>query len=155
MNYPNPDKVVYATTQPTPFPCQLTTDDGGTRHPMHKHGAFLNKAGDGNTDMSSGHIHRVRNFKVIPDLTDGHTHELTTLPCGTGMPRATARNGPVAMLLGEAETPEIRAQLERLRIQTLESNYAHQKRMVGWAVGLGVLAVVGVVVTAIVFSSGD
>jgi hypothetical protein len=58
---------------------------------MHKHGAWLNAEGDGNTDVDSGHFHRVRGFKVLPDPSDGHVHALTTLPCGAGAPRNVAR----------------------------------------------------------------
>lgn len=95
MAYPNPDKVRYPTGQPLAFTCQLTTRTPGRVYPMHNHGTWLSAEGDGNTDIDSGHFHRVRNFKVLPDESDGHTHELTMLPCGASAPRTVGRDGPI------------------------------------------------------------
>ena len=95
MRYPNPDNVRYPTGQPLAYPCQMTTRTAARMYPMHQHGAWLDKDGNGNTDLDSGHFHRVRNFKVLPDESDGHTHELTMLPCGAGAPRTTGREGPI------------------------------------------------------------
>jgi hypothetical protein len=89
--YPNPADVVYARPLPPGFPCQQTTTNTGKNVPMHKHGAWLNAEGTGNTDVDSGHYHRVRDFKVQPDPSDGHTHALTMLPCGAGAPRTTGQ----------------------------------------------------------------
>lgn len=94
--YPDPDAVVYATTMPPQHPCQLTTDNTGRIYPMHHHGAWIDKLGNGNTDLDSGHWHHIRSFKVESDPTDGHTHELTMLPCGAGAPQSVAR--PSAMV---------------------------------------------------------
>ena len=85
--YPNPDRVVYPTGLPLAYPCQMTTRDPARMYPMHEHGAWLDKDGNGNTDVDAGHFHRVRGFKVLPDESDGHTHRLTQLPCGAGAPR--------------------------------------------------------------------
>jgi hypothetical protein len=60
-------------------------------YPIHSHGAWLNAEGTGNTDVDSGHFHVVKNFRVQADPSDGHTHDLTTLPCGTGQPRNVNR----------------------------------------------------------------
>ena len=89
--YPDPDAVKYAKTMPPRFPCQMTTDATGRIYPMHHHGAWIDKLGNGNTDLDSGHWHHVRSFKVESDPTDGHTHELTMLPCGAGAARPVAR----------------------------------------------------------------
>ena len=91
--WPNPDAVVFPTTQPPGFPCSMTTREAGKTYPLHYHSAFLNPAGDGNTDVDSGHYHRVRDFRVLPDESDGHTHQLTTLPCGVGQPQSVGREG--------------------------------------------------------------
>lgn len=91
--WPNPDAVVYPTTQPPGFPCQITTRDAGKSTPIHQHGAWLNAEGNGNTDLDSGHFHRVRGFRVMPDESDGHTHNLTMLPCGVGAARRVGRDG--------------------------------------------------------------
>ncbi len=89
--YPDPDAVPYARLHPVGNPCQLTTQVTGKTFPMHNHGAFIDENGDGNTDVDAGHYHRVKGFRVLPDESDGHTHELTGLPCGAGAP-----NLPVA-----------------------------------------------------------
>lgn len=85
-SYPDPDKVPYARLHPVGNPCQLTTQVTGKMFPMHNHGAFIDENGDGNTDVDAGHFHRVKGFRVMPDESDGHTHELTGLPCGAGAP---------------------------------------------------------------------
>lgn len=82
--YPDPDAVVYQTTQPPPFPAQLTSRVTGRLYPMHMHTAFVNEDGDGTTDVVASHYHRVRGGRVLPDPSDGHTHELTGLPAGAG-----------------------------------------------------------------------
>jgi len=99
--WPNPGAIVYPTTQPPGFPCQITTRDTGRIHPVHAHGAWLNAGGNGNTDVSAGHFHRVRDGRVQPDPSDGHTHELTTLPCGVGAPHLASTGGEL-MALGDA-----------------------------------------------------
>ena len=84
-------------------------------YPLHNHGAWLNKEGSGNTDVDAGHYHRVVNFRVQADPSDGHTHELTMLPCGAGAAQTTGRDGPMTSLqgsddlvtfLGAAEPPK-------------------------------------------------
>lgn len=65
---------------------------------MHAHGAWIDKGGNGNTDVTAAHFHRVRGFVVMPDESDGHTHELTMLPCGAGGPQTTAQRGPAEMM---------------------------------------------------------
>jgi hypothetical protein len=82
--YPDPDRIVRPTTDPPRFPCQLTNRSAGKLYPIHSHGAWVNRDGEGTTDVTARHYHRVRNFKVLPDPSDGHTHELTGLPCGAG-----------------------------------------------------------------------
>jgi hypothetical protein len=82
--YPNPDAIVYPTTQPPPFPPQLTSRDAGKLYPIHSHSAFVNAEGDGVTDVVASHYHRVRGGRVLPDASDGHTHRLTGLPAGAG-----------------------------------------------------------------------
>jgi len=67
-------------------------------YPVHNHGAFLREDGNGNTDVAAGHFHRVVNFRVQADPSDGHTHEMTMLPCGVGAPHTTGRNGPIQAL---------------------------------------------------------
>ncbi len=90
--YPDPAAIVYQTTQPPGFPPQLTTvtkppegrPDAASLYPLHNHQAFVNAQGDGTTDVAAGHYHHVRDGRVQPDLSDGHTHELTGLPSGAG-----------------------------------------------------------------------
>ncbi len=89
--YPDPDRVPYARLHPVGNACQLTSQASGKMYPMHNHGAWIDESGEGNTDVDAGHFHRVKDFRVLPDLSDGHTHDLTGLPCGAGAP-----NLPVA-----------------------------------------------------------
>ena len=93
--YPNPDAVAYPTGFPLKFPCQMTTRTAARLYPMHEHGSWLDADGNGNTDVAAGHFHRVRGFKVTPDPSDGHTHEMTMLPCGAGAPHTVGRRGPI------------------------------------------------------------
>jgi hypothetical protein len=84
--YPDTTKVLYQTTAPPKFVCQLTTRDGGRlgMYPIHLHSAFMDVHGEGATDVIASHFHRIRNGRVLPDPSDGHTHRLTGLPCGAG-----------------------------------------------------------------------
>lgn len=131
--WPNPDAVVYPTTQPPGFPCQITTRDAGKSTPIHQHGAWLNAEGDGNTDLDSGHFHRVRGFRVMPDESDGHTHNLTMLPCGVGAARRIGHEGQLIsqpVMMGD--------------VQLMDSP---KSTKVWWI--LGGLAVVGLVIGGI------
>lgn len=65
-------------------------------YPIHSHGAWLNADGTGNTDVDSGHYHVVKEFRVQADPSDGHTHQITTLPCGAGAARWTHRGDALA-----------------------------------------------------------
>ena len=96
--------MVYSTTQPAGYPCQMTTQTPSEAYPLHNHGAFLDGRGNGSTDVSSGHWHRVEGFHVLPDEKDGHTHDLTMLPCGWGAPHNTGRSGPLAVGPGLGES---------------------------------------------------
>ena len=89
--YPNPDRVVYPRGYPPAYPCQLTTRDAARMYPLHNHGAWTDDQGNGNTDVDAGHFHRIRNFKILPDESDGHTHEISNLPCGAGAPHDLVR----------------------------------------------------------------
>jgi hypothetical protein len=145
--YPNPDAVKYASVQPPGFPCQLTTQNPGRMYPVHNHGAWLNKEGTGNTDLASGHYHVVRNFKVQPDPSDGHTHDLTMLACGVGAPRGTGRDGPMAVHMGALSPQELEAVQ---RQNTLLADRARMMRRVLWF-GLGALVLTGAVVGGIAY----
>jgi len=84
----------------------MTTQSPARLYPLHHHGAWLNAEGTGNTDLSSGHFHRVIEGRVQPDLSDGHTHELTRLPCGWGAPHVPGQHDITGMsLLGDGAPP--------------------------------------------------
>lgn len=102
-SYPNPDMVPYATTAPASFPCQLTTQDPGKNIPIHYHSAYMDAEGNGNTDVDSGHFHRIKGGKVQIDPSDGHTHGLTMLPCGPSAPQNMTRYDGRAQLMGPLE----------------------------------------------------
>ncbi len=80
--YPDPESVIYPTVGPPQFPCRLATRTVARAYPIHEHGVYVNRAGDGATDAVVGHSHQVRGGKVIADPRDGHTHQITNLPCG-------------------------------------------------------------------------
>lgn len=92
IRYPNPANVITPTTAPPPFPPQLTSrgptpfEAASKRFlfPIHDHCAFVDSNGDGVTDVVASHYHRVIGGVIRPDESDGHTHELTGLPCGAG-----------------------------------------------------------------------
>lgn len=85
MIYPDPESVVYPRAYPPQFHCRMTTkSNGGNVYPIHWHGAYLNPQGNGATDADVGHSHQIRAGVVLPDPRDGHTHQITTLPCGVG-----------------------------------------------------------------------
>lgn len=81
--YPDPDSVVYPTTYPPAYPCRIATRTVSRGYPIHEHGVYADLYGNGNTDAVVGHFHYVRNGVVLPAV-DGHTHDITTLPCGVG-----------------------------------------------------------------------
>jgi hypothetical protein len=90
--YPDPQAIPRPTTLPPPFPPQLTSHTipapnrphAPSYYPLHNHQAFVNEAGEGVTDVAASHFHRVRDGRVLPDLSDGHYHELTGLSSGAG-----------------------------------------------------------------------
>lgn len=83
--YPDPDRIVYPTTDPPRYPCQLTSKCVESRlYPLHEHNAYVDREGNGTTDVVASHFHRVRGGRILPDESDGHEHRLTGLPCGAG-----------------------------------------------------------------------
>jgi hypothetical protein len=143
--YPNPDAVQYASTQPTGFPCQLTTQDPARLYPLHHHGAWLNAEGNGNTDLRSGHFHRVVDGRVQPDPSDGHTHQLTSLPCGWGAPRTIGRDGQMpsqALMMGADDPVPAPAPMR-----------VERPSMVPWVVGA--VVVVGLVVGGVLLMRSE
>lgn len=90
--YPNPQAIPRPTTQPPRFPPQLTSVSrppagrpaAQAMYPLHNHQAFVDARGNGTTDTVASHFHRVTDGRVQPDLSDGHTHELTGLASGAG-----------------------------------------------------------------------
>jgi len=126
--YPDPDAVPYARLHPVGNPCQITSQVSGKMFPMHNHGAFIDENGDGNTDVDAGHYHRVKGFRVLPDESDGHTHDLTGLPCGAGAP-----NLPVA-------APGNRVMMRGSDGEVVMMGAPEQKSIWPWVVG-GVVVV--------------
>lgn len=82
--YPDPESVVYPTVGTPQFPCRMTTRTVARVYPVHWHGAYVDRYGNGATDADVGHSHQIRAGKVLPDPRDGHTHQITLLPCGVG-----------------------------------------------------------------------
>ena len=85
LNYrPNPNLIPIPSTAPPPFRPIVTNKRSGTLFAIHQHIAFVDKNGDGTTDVVDSHYHRVMGGRVLPDESDGHTHKLTGLPAGAG-----------------------------------------------------------------------
>jgi hypothetical protein len=85
FNYrPNPNLIPIPSTAPPRFVPQLTNKRAGKLFGLHQHRAFIDKDGNGTTDVVDSHFHRVRDGRVLPDESDGHTHNLTGLPAGAG-----------------------------------------------------------------------
>ncbi|HEV3059682.1 MAG TPA: hypothetical protein VGY48_15635 [Vicinamibacterales bacterium] len=82
--WPNPESVIYPRAYPPKYPCRMTTRTVARAYPIHWHGAYMDSNGNGATDSDVGHSHVIRMGKVLPDPVDGHTHAITTLPCGVG-----------------------------------------------------------------------
>jgi hypothetical protein len=135
----------------------MTTQTVGRNYPLHNHGAWLAKGGNGNTDLEAGHFHRVVGFQVLANESDGHTHDLTMLPCGAGAPFTVGRREVVSPSYFGAG-PEVATRAlttEEYRAIETARNYAAQKKLVMWALGLGAVAAVGVVVIGAVMVFGD
>lgn len=112
--YPNPAAIVYPTTQPPRFAPQLTSQAGGS-YPLHTHCAFVDKSGNGATDTDASHFHYVRNGRIDPDPSDGHTHTFVGLPCGAGAVLPMPTQGQAGPL---GATPPVTQVLAARRAQT-------------------------------------
>lgn len=85
-HYPDPESVTVIRSMPPRFVPYMTTR-GAVRsrvYPIHRHSAFVDRAGNGNTDAVDSHFHYIRGGVILPDPNDGHTHEITWLPAGAG-----------------------------------------------------------------------
>lgn len=140
--YPNPDAVVYAAPLPPRFPCQQTTQDPGKLYPVHNHGAWMDRQGNGTTDVDSGHYHRVRRFKVVQDQSDGHTHQLTMLPCGAGAAQTVGRDGAIATI----PSPSAAGGYNGTMLAAPEPFHIRP-----WMVVVGAVVVLGAVVGAVIY----
>jgi hypothetical protein len=91
--YPDTNAIPRIAAGPPPFPAQLTSRDPAKLYPIHDHMAFVDKHGEGVTDVVASHFHRVKDGRVLPDESDGHVHRLTGLPAGVGAPVRNYGNG--------------------------------------------------------------
>lgn len=82
--FPDPNAVVRPTTAPPRFRPLMTTRSISRLYPLHDHVAFVNRDGEGTTDVVASHFHRIKNWKVYGDQSDSHEHALTRLPAGAG-----------------------------------------------------------------------
>lgn len=173
--YPDPDRVVYPTTLPPTFPCQQTMRTSSRAFPIHNHDAWLDREGDGNTGVDAGHFHRIRDGRVLPDLTDGHTHEMTDLPCGAGGAHQFTRNdGPVTFGAGpqvitdpnfdmcagiadQAQRDACRLQQiqQQNRFMQLQSEGAQKRLQRNILIGVGLLVVAGAAVGAVMLMRSE
>lgn len=82
--HPNPNLIPRVSTAPPRFIPQLTNKRAGRLYALHQHTAFVDRDGNGTTDVAESHFHRIVDGRVLPDESDGHTHNLTGLPAGAG-----------------------------------------------------------------------
>lgn len=81
---PNPNLIPRPSTTGPMFRPQLTSKDEAKLYPIHSHTAFMDKDGAGTTDVVASHFHRIKDGRILPDESDGHSHRLTGLPAGAG-----------------------------------------------------------------------
>lgn len=81
----DPFKIIRPRMFPQTYPCRLTTRGWGKLYPAHAHNAYPDKDGNGNTSISVSHYHKIKDGRILPDESDGHTHEITNILCGTGI----------------------------------------------------------------------
>ena len=83
--YPDPERVFRTVMwQPPLRRCFVTSMNSAKLYPDHKHQAFVDSSGNGQTDIEASHFHYVRDGRVVVDPSDGHAHMLTRLPCAAG-----------------------------------------------------------------------
>lgn len=70
---------------PATYPCQQTTRSQSKLTVVHAHRAWLDAEGNGVTDITLSHFHRIIAGRLMPDPSDGHEHGLTNIPCGAGI----------------------------------------------------------------------
>lgn len=79
----------YLVPRPRMFPpsttCVLTTRNWGRSTPVHSHRANYDSNGNGVTDITASHFHRIVGGVVKPSPVDSHEHQLTNLPGGWGI----------------------------------------------------------------------
>lgn len=124
----------------------MTTQDPARLYPLHNHGAFLNKEGNGNTDVSAGHYHRVSGFRVRPDLSDGHSHEMTMAPCGWGAPHTVGRDGEMQLQLGAANDTQL---------APVQHGLVQPPKLSVWPWVLGAVMVSGLVIGGVILMRSD
>jgi hypothetical protein len=81
----DPFKITRPVMFPQTHPCRLTNRGWGKLHPVHVHNAYPDAQGNGNTSISVSHYHRIVDGRVLPDESDGHTHTISNILCGTGI----------------------------------------------------------------------
>ena len=67
---------------PRPYTCVITTQDGGRSTPVHTHKAHFDADGNGTTDITADHFHRIIDGVVKPSPVDSHDHQLTQYRAG-------------------------------------------------------------------------
>lgn len=90
MRIPNPLAIPIPSTLPPTFAPALTSQTRPARpgartiYPIHEHCAFVSGKGEGTTTVVASHFHRILNGRILPDASDGHTHDFTGFSCGAG-----------------------------------------------------------------------
>jgi hypothetical protein len=66
-------------------PSMLVSRSAGRLYPVHIHRAFVDREGNGSTSISASHMHRIRNWQILPDESDGHDHQIVRIRTGSGI----------------------------------------------------------------------
>lgn len=81
----DPYRIPRPQLYPRPRTCVITTQDWGRSAPVHTHRATFDANGNGLTDITADHYHRILAGRVIPSPVDSHEHRLTNVRVGIGV----------------------------------------------------------------------
>lgn len=69
---------------PADRPCYQAAASSGRLAAVHSHRAYPDANGNGLTEITANHFHKIQGGLILPDESDGHTHRLSHIPCGAG-----------------------------------------------------------------------
>jgi len=79
---------------------QATAAQATAYNPVHAHCAFVDESGDGRTSVDSGHWHQIAGRRILPDMRDGHAHEVLPTACQSAPMELSGQGGAPAQAAG-------------------------------------------------------